>query len=237
MNTKITILISLFIFSLTSCREDSEQAFTQDEAAEQIAESLATDVSMSTTSMGSLSVESETSAGGRTLSVCGVQLDTTFADTYEGTYNTVTWSASYSYVLNCTGFIPSSLGITFSMNTDREGTRSNSESTNNGDFTISGFTGDSFIYNGEITRTAKHTLLYRENSEVSTSSTIKIIDLNVDKTTLEISSGTGTYELSGSTEEGTFSYTASIVYLSDDSATITINGTVYEVDLSSGQIL
>jgi hypothetical protein len=88
-------------------------------------------------------------------------------------------------------------------------------------------------YNATFERIGTQQLTTNLNTRsVSSDFSATIVDLIVGKSDYEVDSGTGTFSLTGTTNQGNFSYNGSIVFNGDNTATITINGNQYTIDLN-----
>jgi|GEM_PF-6875968 len=232
----IWILVGLGLFG---CSKDEETtpSLTIDEAAEQIGASISTDIYGTSDDLVSISISSEASANGR-VDMCGVGKDTSFTKQYSGTYNSYALQSTYAYQLNCSNHIPDNIGVTFTLGITRTGTRTNATSNTQGSYEITGFeaSSKSYVINGEINRTATLTLLYRNNSEVKTTSKLTVQNLALNKETQQITGGSASYSLFGIGENGSFNYTSTVTFNDDKTATIIIQGKTYSVNLVTGQL-
>jgi hypothetical protein len=62
--------------------------------------------------------------------------------------------------------------------------------------------------------------------------------MQVEKTTGRISSGTGTVTFYGQTSNGlVFSYSATVVFTGNQTATLTMSGKTYSLNLAVGQVV
>lgn len=240
-STRQLLLLSLFGF-LISCSGDDEATqsdVTNAEAAEEIGATLAADVVNLTMDIETLSEDAENgraAADGR-IEGCGVSYDTTINKTYTGVYITGEHTVTYGYELTCDGVIPSQLDATFTSTGTRSTARLTSSASTTGTMTTTGIepSNEAYTLNSSMTRNASV-----EGSEKSYSSlsNITLTDLIITKSTMMIASGSATYTYSGTTGEGkSYSYTASITFNGDETATIVFNdNSSFLVDLETGQI-
>jgi len=97
-------------------------------------------------------------------------------------------------------------------------------------------TAPDFVINGEYKQngsfqskidTAKH-----GNNKID----IVVKGLTITKPARTIASGNATISMSGDTpKKGSFSYTGTLVFNGDGTATLTLNGTVYTIKLDTGE--
>jgi hypothetical protein len=84
--------------------------------------------------------------------------------------------------------------------------------------------------NGEYIRAGTQVLNFRDQKEITSTLSIELSELEMRKQGFEILSGNGTIEFTGSAADGTFSFDGTIVFNGNKTATLTINGTTYEID-------
>jgi hypothetical protein len=242
--TKILSLALILCFVAFGCNKDnsvtSSQGISNDEAADEVAASLSTDVP--STDVVTMSTRSQKNGrqetNGRTEG-CGTKYDTTINKSYTGAYISFSLSAQYSYSLTCSGAIPSSLNYSVTSTGSRNGVRLQSQGATTGNLTISGFEISKSIYsvNGSMTRT--HSVVQKSGAQRTFNGTIDatLANLQVDKSTKAIKGGTASLTASGTGSGGaSYSYTANAVFNGDGTATVTIGANVYSVNLQTGQV-
>ncbi|MGZ3928503.1 MAG: hypothetical protein ACXVJG_16220, partial [Mucilaginibacter sp.] len=117
------------------------------------------------------------------------------------------------------------------------GPRLTSSNSGNSTFTIAGLTtaASNFVVNGEYKRAGQFQSKVGNKASGSSSVDIVVTNLTLSKPARKILSGTATIAITGTTSKsGDFSYTGTIVFNGDGSATLTINGTVYNINLATG---
>lgn len=87
----------------------------------------------------------------------------------------------------------------------------------------------SISVNGEYISTGTQTIHARSQQNVSSSLTINVSSIQFNKQQTIVDSGNATFELTGNTPDGQFEYDGSIVFHGSGMATITIEGTSYDV--------
>jgi hypothetical protein len=114
-----------------------------------------------------------------------------------------------------------------------EGPRLAWTATHGGSFTVSNLlvSEANYIVNGSMTRNAAGTITSRRRSENYTSTIVHSwTDINVNKDSRSIVSGTGTVNYSGSIAGNTITRTGTIVYNGNGTATLTLdNGNVFNI--------
>ena len=90
----------------------------------------------------------------------------------------------------------------------------------------------SYTLNGAFTRTGSHTSKVRNQNTFDTNVSINITSVTVDKSTMKITGGTGTADVTCEVSNGnSYSFTGSLVFNGNGTATLTINGTDYTITL------
>lgn len=128
--------------------------------------------------------------------------------------------------------IPQTLVFSSTRNGSYTGTRLQYTGTGNTDLSVGGLelAATAFTLNGSHTFTGTHTWVLRSRS-VSTTFNSTMSAVTIDKTTQEITGGTGTFTLTAVGTDNTVSYDGTIVFLGGGSATVTINGTAYTISI------
>lgn len=244
-----TLVVAFSItFLFTSCRDNddttSDEVMTSDEASDEIAASLTTDVTVMADDLGAIAAAIDESSRMSTArvegSVCGISYDTTFSASYTGTYMSFENETSYAYKLICSNSIPSSLSYTFTTDGTRSTSRLSSDGTSTGAMVASGLNLNSDVYtvSGSFEREA--TLVQNTGSKKTFTnvSAVTLDDFEVNKSTFQIEGGTATYLLEAeSSAGGSVSYSATVVFNGDNTATITLgNSDTYLVNLKTGQV-
>lgn len=225
-------LFTIIAFLLSSCKK--EKGITEEEAANLIA------VSISSTSNGlnyRIAVDDSIVAA-NSISCGETKTFTKNITNPSGTASTYTYNTNSTQTLACTSTQTLSTSVTASGNFDAPRVAATDNIT--GSWTLSGFenTSTTLTFNGNYKRSgnaySKVLRLAAYSYELNTNSS----NIVYDKTSNKITSGVANTTLSGSTTfRGTFNYTASIEFLGNDLAKVIINGTVYTINLLTGQIV
>lgn len=240
LNLFLTVACILLI---TSCSEDDSTAVIDtEEVADLVGSSLAssssgvTAVASDATSAAESGVEN---AGGR-IRTCGVEETASYVRTNPGgssiTYN---YSLAYSYLLSCTtSNIPQSFSATLNYSGAFESTRVKSDNTGTADLTV-GTLEDSFTtfeINGKFVRTGTFESKVRNLTKSTSTIEFTLSELTVSKSSQQITGGTATATITGSVSgKGNFSKTATVTFLGNLQGEITIDGTTYSVNLTTGE--
>jgi hypothetical protein len=89
--------------------------------------------------------------------------------------------------------------------------------------------------NGEYKRAGSFQSKIGNKASGNSSVDITVTNLTITKSNRKIASGSGTIAITGTGPKGgTFSYTGTIVFNGDETATLTINSNAYTVNLITG---
>jgi hypothetical protein len=124
--------------------------------------------------------------------------------------------------------------LTFRGNFD--GPRLSSTDSGTAQFTIAGLTTNatSWVVNGEYKRAGSFTSKTGDKTTGNSNIDIKVTNLMLTKPSGHIAGGTGIIGISVVTSKGTYSFNGTVVFNGDGTANLTVNNTVYVVDLATG---
>lgn len=229
--------------ALLSCNKNnstSPNANSTDEAADLVTASVSTN-----TQGGALNGFSDVSISSETKinidSLCGtVWTDSvkrgTGATTGNNYYNS--YQAQYSYALNCiNGVFNHSATITSAYSGSFANSSLSSTYSGSADFTIAGLgkTYTAYVINGEYKRSGTFQSKTDTSYHGTHSVDIVFTNLTITKPLEVIKSGSASFTISGNMpSKGVFNYTGTIVFNGDENATLTVNGTVYLINLATG---
>jgi hypothetical protein len=237
--------IGLVAGALFSCNKNNNtntqpNTSTTDEAADLVTASVASNSQGALDGFSDVTLSSETKI--HVDSLCGtVWTDSVNRSipTTTGAYG-YTYQGNYSYALNCTNVV---FNHTATSTSNYSGSINNSilssVFTGSSNVTISGLgiAYPAYIINGVYKRSGS----FQSQSDTSYHGTHSIV-LTLTNVTLakplEVlqSGGSASFTITGSmpSKGGAFSYTGTIVFNGGDNATLTVNGTVYLINLATG---
>lgn len=231
------IIGGLFIVSCSDNDDNTmtqTQAITEEEALEIVEASLAEESAgiEETTYEYAKTYEEETSLE--------VQCDQEVSDSYTFTYNGAIVQAAYdfnwSYIISCNELsVPQSASFNSSGSGTYTTARIESDDSSRFTATVTGLqpTSSAIIFNATFQRDGTQQLKTNQISKSVTSEfNSTLVDLVVSKSDYEVDSGMGTFTLTGSSNEGNFSFEGSLVFNGDNTATVIINGNEYTIDLN-----
>jgi hypothetical protein len=235
--------IGLVAGALLSCNKNnntSPNVNSTDEAADLVTASVSTNTqSGALNSFSDVTVSSETKVNIDTL--CG----TVWTDSVSrgnsatpGSPNSYSYKASYSYALNCTnGVFNHSATINSAYSGAFINNTLSSAYTGSANFTIAGLgkTYPNYVINGEYKRSGSFQSKTDTSYHGTHSVDIVFTNLTLIKPLQLIKSGSASFTISGAMpSKGAFNYTGTIVFNGDGNATLTVNGTVYLINLATG---
>ncbi|MDF2435513.1 MAG: hypothetical protein JWP44_5144 [Mucilaginibacter sp.] len=171
---------------------------------------------------------------------CGfIRKDTSSRTSASGSSTTYSYGFGYSYTSNCNAAgMPDN--VTGKLN--YTGTFSNphlsSTNTGNVSFTVAGFstTAPAYVLNGVFIRNGSFASKTDTTNHGSLHIDIEIHNLMLLKPHRDIVGGNATFTITGTIpKKGAFSFTGTVVFSTDGTAKVTISGTTYSVDLTTGE--
>lgn len=228
-----------------ACSEDegveTNDLLSSEEEADLVAAALAENTSGLITSLSDAALVAEEAvdndiSNGR-VAGCGFSKDTTFTTTRSTAQLTLSYNFNYGFELTCGATQYITMELNYSGEFDAP--RMASANTGTGELEISQLqkAGTAYVINGEYTRSGSFTSKVRNQNTSTSNITLTLTDLNVDKVAVKILSGTATATISGNVEgKGSFTRSGSITFNGDNTATLTIKGEEYIINLTSGEI-
>ncbi len=225
---------------VVSCNSDdsnSSDALQEEDAVEVIENSLKEDT-------GGLSKTVETTVS--LVDEEGVYTETPYincGETYNHNYsfqNEVNnYSADYqftsTYMLNCNGNSnPESFSYQFTNVGTYDTPRMGSNDGSNANWSLTGLDSstDNIALNGSYVRNGSQVSKVRYMNSFTSTLTYSITNLQVNKTSYQIQSGTAAVSFVGTVSNGNqYTYNGSVTFNGDGTATLTINGNVYIINL------
>jgi hypothetical protein len=255
MKTFKLSLILLLMLGAFSCKKDStssNNAVTTDQAADIAASSLAEnseglasvtdDIAVNAQGISSVNTGGLTinSTGQSTSSVhqeCGTTLTDSVTRALTIDSVTVNYNFKYTHTLNCNNSVPDNLVNTLTYSGSFNGPRLTSSNSGSATVTIAGLSQSAanFVLNGEYKRSGS--FQSKVGNDATGNSNVDIVGTNItlSKPDRKILSGSATIAITGTGPRGnSFSFTGNIVFNGDNTATLTINGTVYTINVVTG---
>jgi hypothetical protein len=223
----ILFAAATLLFSCKKQTDATDTSMTEEEAAEVITASI------STNSQGFATQTAEISARANTYgTACGYSKDSTISKV--NTTGTYTWNYNFAWHWDvvCTATIPNRMNANYKMKGTYDTPRMSCNDSATATLTVGNLvTGTQYILNGAYTRDGSQVSKIRNKNSFTSKIILNVNNLQVNKTTGQIASGTASVTITGSTSTGnSFSYGGTITFNGSNTATITLNnGTVYNV--------
>ncbi|MDO3628108.1 hypothetical protein [Mucilaginibacter sp. BT774] len=254
-NLKLSLIVLLMLGAF-SCKKDnsasSSSTITTDQAADIAASSLAEnsngfatvtdDVAVNAQGISSVNTGLTVNSTQATASVhqeCGTTLTDSVTRNITADSVTINYFFKYSHTLNCNSSnVPDNLINALTYKGSFDGPRLTSTNTGSANVTIAGLspTATNFVLNGEYKRDGS--FQSKVGNKASGNSHIDIVGTNImlSKPGRKILSGSATISINGTGPKGnSFSYTGTIVFNGDNTATLTITGGAsYTINLLTG---
>ena len=231
--TLTVLLLALFVFTLSSCNKKEEiiEALTESEVVEILEAALQNGSGGLTTNLENMAEELVNAAGDA--SSCDSLYSTTIDEEYQGNLIQSSYNSDITYEISCNAFnIPSE--ATFSSSTDLNYSTNRIESIDNSVFSgdASGLQGSSTTINllGNYRETGTQVLIFSNQKQINSTFDVDLSTLQISKQGFDIESGVGSFSFTGTVDGSSFSYTGSIVFNDNKTASLTINGTTYDID-------
>jgi hypothetical protein len=176
---------------------------------------------------------------GRIPNACGtIRSDTISRQSSAGATVTYSYNLKYNYTVDCnTSSQPDSLSSTLTYSGSFSGSNLSSTNTGSSIFTVNGLlpTASDFVINGEFKRAGSFSSKIDTTNHGNSNIDIVINSLTLLKQSRTIVSGNAAISITGDVpKKGSFSYTGTLVFNGNGTATLTLNGTVYVINLGSG---
>lgn len=233
--TGLGILFLLLASSLvlTSCKKDKEEAtVTEEEAAEVIMKSVESGSGGMQSQIEEIAQLSETYASP---TYCGL----TDSDTVNNSASngSITFNQLYywQWVVSCTNNVPSSIAFQYNGHCDYDAPRMSSDDQVSCTATVSGLNAasENYVVNLNLQRDGSQQSKIQMKRSFESDLTVTISNVEVNKNTYQIASGSATASISGQSSTGeSFSFQGSIVFLGNGTATLTMpSGAQYTISL------
>ncbi len=237
-NSKLFLCLILGLL-IVSCSDDDDNLSTQpaltDEEAVEIIEA-----NMTKESAGATETIYEYSIAYEQEFVQNVQCNQLVVDSYnlnyDGTFVQADYDFNWQYTINCNAFsIPQSATFTSSGSGFYTTQRINSDDTSSLTTSVTGLqpTASNMVYNGNYTREGAQEINTNVNTRnITTNFDAVVKDITVSKSNYEIVSGMFEFTLTGSSNQGDFSFVGTVIFNGDGTATINLNGNQFVIDIN-----
>lgn len=224
----------LFLLFQTSCSPDIDLLeLSEGEAVEIIETALQDAAGGLTTNLEDMAEQLVTAVTSG--EICDSTYTKIVADSNQGALIQTSYSSTLTYEMMCNNFdIPQTATISSATESMYTSNRMESEDTATFLGNASGLqpSVSSISLTGNYNKTGNQELNFSEQKNINSIFTSDLTTLQINKQNYNIESGNGTFSLTGSTQDATFSYLGNITFNGGGSATLVINGTTYEIDLN-----
>ena len=247
-------LVILLMLGAFSCKKDSNNSASSSVTTDQVADiaagslaenseglaSVTDDIAVNAQAVSSTSnlTINSTQAPSSVHQECGTTLTDSVTRSLTIDSVTLDYFFKYTHTLNCNSSSqPDNIANALTYHGDFNGPRLTSTNSGTATVTIAGLTqgATNFVVNGEYKRAGSFQSKVGNKASGNSSVDITVTNLTITKSTRKIASGNGTISITGTGPKGvTFSYTGTIVFNGDGTATLTINSTVYTINLVTG---
>jgi len=242
-NVKFYFLV-LLLAAAVSCKKDDGSSsvkikgnVSNDEAADMVAASMSSNFNGVAGVSGDVTVSAQAFVNVHL--ACGATKTDSVSRSYNGTQVSYNYKLKYSYTLNCnSNNVPDNLSSSLNYSGSYDGPRIASSNSGSSSFTVAGLAGTAtnFSITGEYKRDGSFKSKVDTTNAGSSHIDINVKSLVLTKPNRKIASGSATFTITGNVpKKGDFSFTGSIVFNGDGTANLTVNGTVYIVNLETGE--
>jgi len=170
---------------------------------------------------------------------CGtIKSDSISRQSNAGAPFTYSYKLKYSFTVDCdVKNKPDSLSSILTYSGSFSGPKLSSSNTGSSYFTVNGLltAANAFVINGDYKRAGSFSSKVDTTNHGNSNVDIVINSLTVLKHSRSIVSGNAAISVTGDVpKKGSFTYTGTLVFNNNGTATLTLNGTVYIINLSSG---
>lgn len=225
------------ILGMSSCSKDNDTSasVSEEEIAESISQSVATDgggLVIQATATASAVNNAAARMGGKFSDECGVQHSDVFSGSSAGgTAVTFSYSFSRNWLLTCNGTIPQQFEFNYKGKATYDAPRMSSDDSATAKILVTNLDSNYYVYNHQYAREGSQVSKIRNKRSFKSLIAISSTDIRIDKSTLRIVSGTATATVSGEGSDGhSFSYSGTITFLGNQTATLVLgNGGTYTI--------
>ncbi len=236
---RISFFALLMLAAACKKLDDSSLILTSDEAADFIATSLAANSSGLVTVSGDITLNAQNCFDLKL--ACGATKAYTISHSGQpGTTssNSYNYSLNYNYTVNCnSNNVPDNVTGTSNDSGTFDAPRISSSNTGVSTFRVAGLTptATAYVINGDYKRSGTFTSKVESKSTSNTSVDFVLTNLTINKTTKVITSGTAIITIAGTTSgNANISFVGSVTFTGDNKATVTLNNSIYTVNLLTG---
>lgn len=168
---------------------------------------------------------------------CGEHIYDTIDFNYDGQIYQYSYNYIFDFVYNCTNGIPDNMSMNISSSVDFAGPNYEIDHSTNINWTITGVypTSEPLIFNGDVNVDASSNNL-TNNTERTYTLDLTYADVTYDRTNMVYTSGSVNIAISGSGPNGSFAYEGTITFNGSETATLTVDGSTFTLNLTNGTV-
>ncbi len=229
------LLGGLFLFSACNNSDDEPESLIADEDAIEVIESAFTSGTQGLTDgiTAAALIATPFSVKGGNNEFCGVTFDSTLSINISQTAVTASYSTTWTWTVNCNNFnVPQSVDFQSTADGSYETNRSAASNQIGNTWTVTNLVGgDNWTFNGNYNSSGSFESKVRNQNQLNSTFAMTLSQIQVSKDNLKIVSGNGVLSLLLSDGGGNSkSFEGAIVFLGNQTATLTINNTSYDLD-------
>jgi hypothetical protein len=236
-------IVGMLLLGAVACKKNDNSGVSisgnvsNAEAADMVAGSL----SMNSNGVANVSADATLDATAyiNTHVTCGTtKSDSISRQSTAGSAYSYSYNLKYNYMVNCINNVPDNLSSSLVYSGSFSGPNLSSSNSGSSVFTVGGLapTAKDFVINGEYKRSGSFQSKIDTTNHGNSSIDIVINALTITRPGRNIASGNATVSITGDVpKKGNFSYTGTLVFNGNGTATLTLNGTVYTINLMTGE--
>ncbi|MBW4890708.1 hypothetical protein KXQ82_13330 [Mucilaginibacter sp. HMF5004] len=154
----------------------------------------------------------------------------------QGASISYSYAFSYTHTLNCVNNLPDNVSSTATSTGSFDGPSLSSNDSGTSTFTVGGLASAATAYNlsGSYKRAGSFAKKTGNMNQGNSSVDITVSSLVIPKASGTIASGNATFNLSGSSNKGSFNFSGTVTFTGNNQANLVVNGTAYVVNLLNG---
>jgi hypothetical protein len=235
-------IVAMLILGAVACKKNDSGhvAITANVSNAEAADMVAGSLSSNSNGVANVAADAtlDASVYVRAKLACGTtKSDTISRQSQAGAQYTYSYNLTYNYMVNCVNNVLDNLSSNLAYSGSFSGPNLSSTNSGSSIFTVAGLspTATDFVINGEYKRSGSFQSKVDTTNHGNSSVDIVITALTVTKPARTIASGSATISVTGDVpKKGSFTYTGTLVFNGDGTATLTLNGTVYTINLTTG---
>lgn len=230
LNPLLVLIITLL--SLSSCGKKDEiiAALSQSDAAEIIESNFQSNVGGLTTTIEDIAEQLILAV--EEADLCDQPYIKTVEQAHQGAQFEGSYNSDITYTMTCSGIMqnPQTAAVTVQSAASYVTPKISSDDNSGFSGVVSGLQGLQLMLEGTFESTGVQEVSISDPMMISSQIEINLSSLVIEKLSLSIIEGDGSFSFTGSTQDEVFEYEGTIIFNGDNSATLIINGEVHIID-------